>query len=78
MKTYIGRIAPVFKGEWNNVVHYTYMDVVYYKGSSYVNLVTDNYNIIPVTSMNGYWQMIANRGGDGINYEDLNIDYKDF
>ena len=79
MKQYIGRVSPYFRGEWSSVLHYDYLDVVYYKGESYVNVFQNNWNIPPNTTMKGYWLKIAKRGGDGINYEWLNTDtFKDF
>ena len=32
----IGRVLPIFWGEYNNTIKYTKLDVVYYNGSSYV------------------------------------------
>lgn len=51
----LGRVLPIFKGEYDNDELYTNLDVVYYNGSSYVakgetqgNLPTDNNNWQPV------------------------------
>lgn len=52
----IGRILPIFKGNWVSTTKYTKLDVVYYNGSSYVALA-DNTNTTPRNSMP--WQLVA-------------------
>ena len=51
----LGRVLPIFKGEYDNNTRYSNLDVVYYNGSSYVakgdtkgNLPTDEENWQPV------------------------------
>lgn len=51
----LGRVLPIFKGEYDNNETYTNLDVVYYNGSSYVakgetkgNLPTDDNNWQPL------------------------------
>ena len=51
----LGRVLPIFKGEYDNNTRYSNLDVVYYNGSSYVakgdtkgNLPTDDENWQPV------------------------------
>ena len=34
----LGRILPVWKGEWKSSVTYEKLDIVYYAGSSYISI----------------------------------------
>ena len=55
----LGRILPVFKGKYNELTQYEKLDIVYYKGSSYVA----NSNMKGVapdsTASNNTWQLVA-------------------
>lgn len=52
----IGRILPIFKGDWDSGTTYTKLDIVYYDGSSYV-AKTQNTNQVPTNTF--YWQIVA-------------------
>lgn len=58
----LGRVLPIFKGNWNPTVSYTKMDVVYYSGNSYVALAPTT-GILPTNT--AFWQIVAARGVDG-------------
>ena len=53
----IGRILPIFKGDWSSSVTYTKLDIVYYNGSSYVakQTSTGQEPVLP----SDYWMMVA-------------------
>ena len=52
----IGRILPIFKGNWDGSTTYYKLDIVYYNGSSYV-AKTQNTNQVPTNTF--YWQIVA-------------------
>lgn len=55
-KQSLGRIGFLFKGEYNSSVSYSNLDVVSYKGSSYVCIK----NAIGIEPTNAsYWSIIA-------------------
>ena len=55
----LGRVLPIFKGEYDNDEIYTNLDVVYYNGSSYVAKEETQGNLPTDTE---YWQPIAMAG----------------
>lgn len=55
----IGRILPIFKGNWSSSTTYSKLDIVYYNGSSYV-AKTQNTNQVPTNTF--YWQIVAIAG----------------
>lgn len=59
----IGKIAPVFKGEWNTNVTYTRLDIVKYWGSSYVCIADSTIHTMPDDTSN--WLLVAEKGDDG-------------
>lgn len=64
----IGRILPIFRGNWDSTTNYTKLDVVYYDNSSYVALA-DNTNTTPRNSMP--WQLLVkNAIWDDLSEED--------
>ena len=55
----LGRILPVFKGKYNELTQYEKLDIVYYKGSSYV-ANSNMKGIAPdSTGINNTWQLVA-------------------
>lgn len=56
----IGRILPLFKGDWNDTAVYSKLDIVFYGGSSWVALY-ENSGEVPDTSSTN-WQMVAKGG----------------
>ena len=55
----LGRILPVFKGKYNELTQYEKLDIVYYKGSSYV-ANSNMKGIAPdSTASNNTWQLVA-------------------
>ena len=55
----LGRILPVFKGKYNELTQYEKLDIVYYKGSSYV-ANSNMKGIAPdSTAANNTWQLVA-------------------
>lgn len=56
----LGRVTPVFQGNWNDSTSYSKLDVVYYSGSSYIAR-TSNSHVTPGTNAN-VWQIIAIAG----------------
>ena len=56
----IGRILPIFKGDWNSNAIYSKLDVVLYSGSSWVALA-ENSGEVPDTSAVD-WEMVARKG----------------
>ena len=57
----IGRILPIFKGQWNSATTYTKLDVVLQEGCSWVAL-RGNTNVEPNQSNNSDWLMVASKG----------------
>ena len=55
----LGRILPVFKGKYNELTQYEKLDIVYYKGSSYV-ANSNMKGIAPdSTASSNTWQLVA-------------------
>ena len=55
----LGRILPVFKGKYNELTQYEKLDIVYYKGSSYV-ANSNMKGIAPDSTVSGNtWQLVA-------------------
>ena len=66
--TSLGRILPIFKGEYSNSIKYNKLDIVLYNGNSFVSKIDNNIGIIPTD--NNYWQLVAT----GINDVDATIE----
>lgn len=65
MQINLGRVLPVFRGEWNSTATYTKLDIVYYGGSSYVakGVSTGKYPDSETT----YWGIVSKGGSfDGL------------
>ena len=55
----LGRILPIFRGIYVNTMNYEKLDIVYYKGSSYV-ANSNMKGIAPdSTGVNNTWQLVA-------------------
>lgn len=73
----IGKVAPVFVGEWNKAVTYYRLDIVSYDGSSYVCL-TDNVSSVEPTN-ESFWRLVAKKGDVGaVDVTLRDNQYKDF
>lgn len=57
----IGRILPIFKGQWDSSTTYSKLDVVLQDGSSWVALRA-NTNVEPNISHDSDWLMVASKG----------------
>lgn len=62
--TSLGRVQPLFKGDYNNLIAYDKLDVVLYNGNSYVSKVDLNTGHAPANNPS-YWQLIAVKGDPG-------------
>lgn len=60
----IGRILPIFKGQWDSSTTYSKLDVVLQEGSSWVALRA-NTNVLPNLSNDSDWKMVAQKGSWG-------------
>lgn len=58
----IGRILPIFRGNWTSLTEYDKLDIVYYNGNSYVATGSSK-GVLPTN--NSYWQIIALKGQKG-------------
>lgn len=59
MQYNLGRILPIFRGQYINTATYTPLDIVYFNGSSYVCKQTSR-NVLPTNTI--YWQIVALKG----------------
>ena len=59
----IGRVAPLFKGEYDSAQKYNRMDIVSYQGSSYVCMYDETSNILPTDETK--WLLVAAKGDTG-------------
>ena len=57
----IGRILPIFKGQWDSSTTYSKLDVVLKEGCSWVALRA-NTNVEPNLSHDSDWLMVASKG----------------
>ncbi len=65
ISTAIGRVQPLYKGEWSSTKSYDKLDNVIYEGSTYVSLQTNNIAHTPNVASSSYWQLIASKGNTG-------------
>lgn len=63
----IGRILPIFKGDWSSATTYSKLDIVYYNGSSYV-AKTSSTGQAPILPSD-YWMLVASKGSWGSSSE---------
>lgn len=59
----IGRILPLFKGDWNDTSVFSKLDVVLYDGCSWVALYENSGEVPDTTST--IWKMVARKGSWG-------------
>lgn len=62
--TSLGRVQPLFKGDYNNLIAYDKLDVVLYNGNSYVSKIDLNTGHTPANNPS-YWQLVAVKGEPG-------------
>lgn len=55
----LGRILPIFKGLYTNTTQYEKLDIVYYKGSSYVANSSMRGIAPDSTTSSNTWQLVA-------------------
>lgn len=65
ISTAIGRVQPLYKGEWNSARTYDKLDNVIYEGSTYISLQVNNVAHVPDAANSSYWQLIASKGNTG-------------
>lgn len=53
----LGRVTPIFCGDWGNQTVYKYLDVVLYGGASYVSKGDTPAGALPTDT--NYWQLVA-------------------
>ena len=61
----LGRVAPIYKGVYDETTTYNALDIVYYNGRSYMAKQDTKGNSLPTGTDNDYWGLIANKGADG-------------
>ena len=61
--TSLGRVQPIYRGDYIHGDRYDMLDNVFYEGSTYVSLVDNNINHYPTDS--NYWQLVASKGLKG-------------
>lgn len=62
--TSLGRVQPLYKGNYSPVATYYKLDNVYYQGNTYVCKVEEVSGITPAEISN-YWQLVAHKGDQG-------------
>ena len=62
--TSLGRVQPLYKGEYNPATIYYRLDNVYYQGNTYVCKVDSVTGIAPA-EVSSYWQLVARQGEKG-------------
>ena len=55
----LGRVAPIFRGNYKPTQEYGILDIVYYDGASFVALMDKLKNIAPTREDNPYWAIVA-------------------
>lgn len=62
----LGRVAPIYKGVYDETTAYNALDIVYYNGRSYMAKQDTKGNALPTGTDNDYWGLIADKGADGV------------
>lgn len=62
--TALGRVQPIYKGEYNPSTIYHRLDNVYYEGNTYLCKVDSISGVAPAEISN-YWQLVAHKGEQG-------------
>ena len=63
--TAIGRVQPLYRGEYNSSLNYEKLDNVLYDGCTYVALKAVPAGQAPNSASSSYWQLIAEKGNTG-------------
>jgi hypothetical protein len=58
----LGRVVPIYKGEWSNSIAYTKLDVVTSGGNSYIAITPSTNIAVTDTSK---WRLLASKGDTG-------------
>lgn len=61
----LGRVAPIYKGVYDETTAYNALDIVYYNGRSYMAKQDTKGNALPTGTDNDYWGLIADKGLQG-------------
>ena len=61
----LGRVVPIYKGEYNETTQYHELDIVYYNGSSYMAKQDTKGNTLPTGTENDYWGLVVDKGPQG-------------
>lgn len=61
----LGRVAPIYRGVYDETTAYNALDIVYYNGRSYMAKQDTKGNALPTETDNDYWGLIADKGADG-------------
>ena len=61
----LGRVAPIYKGDYNETTAYNALDIVYYNGRSYIAKQDTKGNALPIGTDNDYWGLIVDKGPQG-------------
>ena len=61
----LGRVAPIYKGVYDETTAYNALDIVYYNGRSYMAKQDTKGNSLPTGTDNDYWGLIADKGPQG-------------
>lgn len=64
-KQTLGRVIPVFKGDYDSSVSYEHLDIVVYDGSTYIAII-DTINNVPTNEE--FWALLVKRPIKGIDY----------
>ena len=63
----LGRVAPIYKGVYDETTAYNALDIVYYNGRSYMAKQDTKGNVLPTEDNieNDYWGLVAEKGEPG-------------
>ena len=61
----LGRVAPIYKGVYDETTAYNALDIVYYNGRSYMAKQDTKGNALPTGTDNDYWGLIVDKGPQG-------------
>ena len=63
----LGRVAPIYKGVYDETTAYNALDIVYYNGRSYMAKQDTKGNVLPTGTGtdNDYWGLVAEKGEPG-------------
>ena len=61
----LGRVAPIYRGVYDETTAYNALDIVYYNGRSYMAKQDTKGNALPTGTDNDYWGLIVDKGPQG-------------